>query len=302
MKNIAIIGGGSVGLLFASYLTENFNVTLYTKTTAQADVIAGDGIVRTAGEAIQTTAVEARSFSEGMRNEDFVIVAVKQYHLDDVLSSLQAGINHNVPVLFVQNGMGHIHKLKQSVHQHIFLGVVEHGALKIGPNKIHHTGMGVTNISCYRGEASFIDGLIEQVGEGFPFRGVHDWREMLIGKLIINACINPLTALYREKNGRLIEEPFYYQNLQIVFNEVISALHIADTAAYWEKVTDICRRTASNRSSMLRDIEAGRETEVEAILGYILREAAENETPVPVLTFLYNAIKGLEMRKEVFDG
>ncbi|MDQ0244202.1 2-dehydropantoate 2-reductase [Bacillus fengqiuensis] len=298
MKKIAIIGGGSVGLLFSSYLAERFDVTLYTRTEEQAQVVRREGIMRVVGEVKREASVQARTLSEGMAGEDFVIVAVKQYHLEKVLSVLKNEIKDDIPVLFVQNGMGHIHKIEKSVHKHVFLGIVEHGALKTSINEINHTGAGVTKIACYRGNASYIDRLFEKPVESFPFMQEIEWYEMLINKLIVNSCINPLTSLYRVTNGQLIHNPFYHENLKIVFSEIIKALRITDGEAYWTKVIHICRQTSLNRSSMLRDIEEGRETEVEAILGYVLQEAEASLTAVPSVEFLYKSIKGLEKAGE----
>ncbi|HWO95093.1 MAG TPA: 2-dehydropantoate 2-reductase [Bacillus sp. (in: firmicutes)] len=303
MKKIAIIGGGSVGLLFASYLAEHFNVTVYTRTKQQAKTVGSEGIIRVIGESKRKMSVRAGVLSEGMDGEDLVIVAVKQYHLENVLSLLKNEIKNDIPVLFVQNGMGHIHKIEKSAHKHVFLGIVEHGALKTGINEIHHTGAGVTKIACYRGKSSYMEELFKKPIESFLFMREENWYEMLINKLIVNACINPLTALYRVTNGQLIENPFYYENLKTVFGETIQALRIIDGAAQWTKVMDICRRTSLNRSSMLKDIEEGRETEVEAILGYVLQEAEVSRVAAPSVKFLYKSIKGLQNKgKEQSDG
>ncbi|WP_078413477.1 2-dehydropantoate 2-reductase [Priestia abyssalis] len=303
MKKIGIIGGGSVGLLFSSYLAECFDVTLYTRTEEQAEAVRREGVIRVVGEMKRETPVQARTLSEGMANEDLIIVAVKQYHLENILSIFKNEIKDDIPVLFVQNGMGHIHKIEKSAHKHVFLGIVEHGALKTSLNEIHHTGAGVTNIACYRGNSSSINRLFEKPIESFPFMQQNDWYEMLINKLIVNSCINPLTALYRVTNGQLIHNPFYHENLKIVFSEIIKALRITDGSAYWAKVIHICRQTTLNRSSMLRDIEEGRETEVDAILGYVLQEAETSLTAMPSVHFLYKSIKGLEKAGEgQFNG
>jgi 2-dehydropantoate 2-reductase len=63
---------------------------------------------------------------------------------------------------------------------------------------------------------------------------------------------------------------------------------------YLEQVLKICKNTANNRSSMLKDIEAGRLTEIEAILGYLLDEAAKQKKHAPQIETLYYLIKGKE--------
>ena len=46
--------------------------------------------------------------------------------------------------------------------------------------------------------------------------------------------------------------------------------------------------------SMAQDIEAGRETELEAMTGYIVRKAKELGVPVPVTESVYRMAKGVE--------
>ena len=45
---------------------------------------------------------------------------------------------------------------------------------------------------------------------------------------------------------------------------------------------------------MAQDIEAGRETELEAMTGYVVRKAKELGGPVPVTESVYRMAKGVE--------
>ena len=49
---------------------------------------------------------------------------------------------------------------------------------------------------------------------------------------------------------------------------------------------------------MLKDLEAGRETEVDSILGYLLEEAQRKEMIAPLIYNYYHLIKGKEYQKE----
>jgi 2-dehydropantoate 2-reductase len=302
MEKVAIIGGGSVGLLFTAYLSKRFDVMLYTRTKKQAEAIRKEGLILVNKGNVQKSEVQACPLSEGISDADLIVIAVKQYHLDDVLSIINPQLKKETPLLFIQNGMGHIHKLKESKYKHVFLGVVEHGALKTSENEIHHTGVGMTKISLYRGDDRCIRELLKGQIDFFPFTDVENWYDMLVNKLVVNACINPLTALYRVTNGQLVKNSFYQQNLQVVFKEIAEALNLTDVSDYWTKVTDICHQTAFNRSSMLRDVEEERETEIEDILGYVRQEARSRHVRTPSLDFLYKSIKGLEksVREELY--
>jgi 2-dehydropantoate 2-reductase len=51
---------------------------------------------------------------------------------------------------------------------------------------------------------------------------------------------------------------------------------------------------SKHAGSMAQDIEAGRETELESMTGYIVRKAKELGVPVPVTETVYRMAKGVE--------
>ena len=50
-------------------------------------------------------------------------------------------------------------------------------------------------------------------------------------------------------------------------------------------VRNVCEGTSRNTSSMLADVRANRQTEINAIVGYVLEEAKKQQLPVPTLQF-----------------
>jgi 2-dehydropantoate 2-reductase len=295
---VGIIGAGAVGLLYAFYLSSKHNVTIYTRRKEQANDINETGIALYLGNQQWIKNVRAEPFESSVFEEDICLVAVKQYHLDHVLSRLKNHAGENMDLLFLQNGMGHIDKIRYLPQKNISLGVVEHGVMKKNDHTVVHTGVGKTVISSYKGEVEKITHCFQKVnGDLFPFELSPDWYEMLAKKLVVNAVINPLTALYRVENGELVKNSFFYKVMEQVFHEVLSVIDLRDHQHLWEYVIEICKKTGTNRSSMLRDIENGRKTEVDAILGYLLREAEVKKQPLTITKFLYESMKGLERKK-----
>jgi 2-dehydropantoate 2-reductase len=62
----------------------------------------------------------------------------------------------------------------------------------------------------------------------------------------------------------------------------------------FQSVLSICNKTADNESSMLKDMKAGRPTEIDAIVGVVLKEAEKKDRCVPFFHLLYNMVKGKE--------
>ncbi|WP_010282689.1 2-dehydropantoate 2-reductase [Bacillus timonensis] len=287
---IGIIGGGSIGLLFAGYLSENNDVTVYTRTTHQADEINKIGVTINKQNFSKTFRVQAVTSSSSVLDKDLVFIAVKQYTLNDVLSNVQ-DLEKVQTICFLQNGMSHINMMKQLENPNILVGVVEHGAFKINETTVIHTGIGRTKIGVFKGKNYGLDKEIYN----FPIEFHKNWYEIISSKLIANAVINPLTALYGVRNGELLHNEYFHNQMNAVFNDIISVIP-SNKNEMWELVTTICKNTAENKSSMLRDIEEGRKTEVDAILGYLLVEAEKLKQEVAVIQFLFDSIKGLEIK------
>ena len=121
-----------------------------------------------------------------------------------------------------------------------------------------------------------------------------DMTEQLVEKVAINCCINPLTAIHRVKNGELLSE-IHTDQVTTVISEVSSVLddlgYPALSIELGQRVHEVMTDTAENRSSMLNDVVAGRRTEANAIVGWLLRQTKRE---LPALTELATQLRALE--------
>ncbi|WP_121609356.1 2-dehydropantoate 2-reductase [Mesobacillus foraminis] len=295
---IGIVGGGSIGLLFSFYLSSLHKVTLYTRTPSQAERINETGVNLVRGDLSECRKIQAVSFSAWRGTDDIVIIAVKQYQLPSILAVLKKQPLDSMCLLFLQNGMGHLKLLQDIKARAIFVGTVEHGAVRDAPNKVSHNGAGVTKCAVFKGEGKLLAELSSEAPPEFSLKVERDYYSLLVQKLVVNAVINPLTAAFRVTNGTLLENPFYYQILCRVFDETAEVLELERKEEYFSNVISICHNTQKNRSSMLKDIEAGQPTEIEAILGYVLEVAEKKQKAAPLIRNYYTLIKGEEIQGE----
>lgn len=294
---VAIIGGGAIGLLFAAYIKKaGHTVRLYTRRKEQAKLLEKDGILFRYGDTEEVHDIEAEPIAQFTADAELVIVTVKQYDLENVLPYL-ACVN-GAALMFVQNGMGHLEIMTSLANKEIILGIVEHGALKCNDRTVRHTGIGTLKISQQHWNQSLLDNVQSALSsENFPVQIENDWYDMLTRKLLANAVINPLTALYRVKNGILLQ-PVFKENMRALYEEITSVITTTHKEEIWRQIIAICATTKKNTSSMYKDLLEGRKTEIEAILGYILRAGLKKNKALPLTTFLYTSIKGLEELKE----
>ncbi|EPZ38503.1 2-dehydropantoate 2-reductase [Anoxybacillus ayderensis] len=292
---IGIVGGGAVGLLTAAYFCGDHDVTIYTRRNEQAEKLCTHGLTVICGNERTTHRVHAEPFVREIE-EEMLFIAVKQYDLANILQTRIHMLQANA-IMFLQNGMGHVSYLPHVPHHHIALAVVEHGALKIDDTTVSHTGVGQTKWSVWRGEKEAFS-FLSSTNNRFPFQYVDDWEAMLLEKLMVNVAINPLTALLRVPNGMLVTHEPYRQAMKQLFQEVASVFQLEQRERIWKHIETVCRQTAANRSSMLRDIESGRKTELDAILRYVIERANERGVPAPISTFLYALVKGKQLEGE----
>lgn len=294
---IGIVGGGAIGLLFATYLTEKYDITIYTRSEKQAKVLSNKGLTKVKnGTASTTNSVQAMPYSQWSGKDDVTIITVKQYQLEPIVKKmLTMTENYGKSLLFLQNGMGHLQLIEELVGWNVFLGTVEHGALRVNEHTVKHTGNGETKVALYQGDQTHLKNLITHSSStNFPFVLEDDYESMLIKKLTVNAVINPLTAVLRVRNGELIRNTYYFQALQSLFNELNDALELEDEKSSFQHIVDICKQTADNQSSMLKDVLEGRPTEIDAILGYVRMVAEKKHLKTPLIDMLYFFIKGHE--------
>jgi 2-dehydropantoate 2-reductase len=125
-----------------------------------------------------------------------------------------------------------------------------------------------------------------------------DVNALVWGKLVVNAAINPLTALLRLPNGALLERPAARLVMAALARETAAIalaqgvnLPFTDPVA---QVEDVARRTAANRSSMFQDVARGARTEIDAICGAVVRAGEECALPAPVNRLMWQMVSALQ--------
>ncbi len=114
-------------------------------------------------------------------------------------------------------------------------------------------------------------------------------------KLVINAIINPLTALSGKPNGSLLTRLDEVEALCHELQPLLLREGFALSEEQWlARVMAVIEATSDNYSSMQQDLAAHRQTENDFITGYILRQAQPFGLQLPLQEQLYDAIQARE--------
>jgi len=225
----------------------------------------------------------------------FALVLVKSWQTERAARQLAGCLASNGVALTLQNGIGNRETLAKYLGaQRVALGVTTIGANLLGPGRVLLAGEGVVTLGVH----SRLGPLSDLLRSGkFVVENSPDANALLWGKLIINAGINPLTALLRVSNGELLERPSTRALLAATVREAAAvAVALGTRLPYPDPVVAteaIARRTAANRSSMLQDVLRGMPTEIDAICGAIVRAGEQTGISTPVNRTLWQLIRSL---------
>jgi len=304
---IAVVGAGAMGSLFAYFFHRaGYIPCLLDKHGERVDALRREGLtVETpAGNhhvSLPTVTTEAKEIGQ----VDLIVIAVKAYDTEGAMKGGLPLLDDKTVVLTLQNGLYNVERITGITGKNRVLGgTTAHGATQLSHTHIRHAGSGETIIGVPQGERVLqlneVSELLNQ--SGMETRVTDDINGTIWGKLLVNAAINPLTALTRMTNGEIIECSELVEVQRKVIDEVCAvakkkkmSIHFSDPEA---KVKEVCLATASNQSSMLQDILEGKRTEIDYINGAVVAEGTDCGASTPYNQILTRLVKALEIQQE----
>ncbi len=288
--DMVIVGPGAIGSLVAAMLAKAGRaVCLLDHRAERAAQMAASGITVEEPDGTAWTAYPDVCTTPAVcTGAAYAVICVKAYDTADVCAGLQPHLTRGTCLVSLQNGLGNIERLETIQPQGVLAGTIGTGVLQTAPGRVRRTGAGTLWIAAPASHGTpAAETLVRHlIAAGADARIHPDLHAMLWSKLVINAAINPLTALFRIPNGLL---PGHPEAAPLARQAVIEAVQVANATgiplaetAMLTAFEAVCRLTAGNRSSMLRDVEKGRRTEIDAITGAIVRHADTCGISVPV--------------------
>lgn len=305
-------------MLFGGYtwLAGSCRLTILTRRSAQARTMREKGFsLRLPDGDVLEAKPHVLASQEGdflSSQPDLILVTVKQTQLKPVLEWIKSHIAASRPLLFIMNGLGHHEHIERTLpHRQVYYGVTQCGATKIGDTAAEVRGKGVTMIGTpYGCESEPSVALSQWMKHITPYLAI-EWsdriEQAMWKKAVINACINPLTALFQVPNGELVKRSSLTKLMRQLYAELVPLVEtvweqennfILAGGGLWEEIVAVCTKTASNHSSMWQDIQRGRRTEIEALNGYFVTKAVRYNMDLPVHRFISQAIHVLEEKNK----
>jgi 2-dehydropantoate 2-reductase len=299
---ICVVGCGAVGSLFAANLAQLADVEVWAYDLARdhVDAINANGL-RLSGAGEVVGRLQATAEAEELPACDFGIVATKAMHTEPAIAAAAHAFAEG-SVCTVQNGLGNEETLAGHVAR-VIRGTTFPAGRVVEPGHVQWDVKGDTTIGPFEPRPAPLEEA-KRLAEactraGLPTVAVPDARGPQWRKVIFNAATNPVGALTGLTHGRVCEDPPLRRLVSGLVDEgkAVAAAQAIELDADPEELIDHAARPEvayDHKASMLQDVEARRETEIDYLNGGIVRFGREHGVPTPLNEAILALVKGLE--------
>jgi 2-dehydropantoate 2-reductase len=290
--SVAVVGPGGVGGLLGAVLTRAGHRVVYVARPDTAAALNAAGLtVRSAqfGE----FHVPAQAVPQLAGPVDLCLVAVKATGLEPALASVPAEALGDGLVLPLLNGVDHMAELRgRYPAAQVVAGAIRVESTRVATGRIEHTTpfswIEVASATAPRERVDALAGQLRQAGLDVTVRD--DETALLWDKLAFLAPLALVTTYADAPTGVVRDK--WRADLEAVIGEVTAVARAAGAPVPATAILGMFDRVpAGMKSSMQRDAEANRPSELDAIGGAVLRAARRLGVETPVTARLVAELK-----------
>jgi 2-dehydropantoate 2-reductase len=330
---IAIIGVGAIGGYVGTRLAHAGDEVTFIARGSNLDALRTRGIRLIMGDGTEQAVPHVRATDNYAEAgpQDMVILAMKAHQVEAVAPQVPKLFGPDTVVVPMQNGIPYwyFHRypgpLANSrvksvdpngvIWEHIpcerVIGCVVYPAAElVAPGVIKHVEGNRFPVGEPDGSPSERVTRVSQcfVNGGLQAPVLEDIRAEIWLKLWGNLTFNPISALSRATLASICQYPLSRTLAKDMMTEaqtIASKLGITFRVPLEKRIAG-AERVGHHKTSMLQDVEAARELEVDALLGSVIELARLTETPTPHLDTVYALTKllakSLEESKPLLSG
>lgn len=311
MKIAILGGGGAMGGLFGGYLAQSGNeVTLIDVSRPAIDAINADGLtIEEKDGSSRLVKVHATADAASVGPVDLVVNFVKCYHTEAAIRAAAPVIGPDTTILSLQNGWGNAARIAAIAGEaRVVVGLTYHSGTLLAPGRVKHPGAGLTHLGELDGATSL---RLAHIAETFDAAGIESVMTPRIldeiwKKLALNACTLPTSGLLGFFAHELVAFDGTKKIMASILREVVdvaTASGIAlDYDERWGAITSLLEKAIGGKASMLQDVEAKRQTEIEVINGAIVAAGNKVGVATPINQAMVWMIEAAQARYSVAKG
>ncbi len=287
---IGIIGAGAVGLGLAAHLSKIVPVTVVARSNKLEQLKRSDPPPGVS----YVGSLSALPLQVGS-----LWVCTKAFAAPDALKAAEFLFSPTCPVVVLSNGLGVYQECAELIARRapIVRALVSTGFVETY-DAVVQTGqlkVALAASSEYESSLRTVESILLAAGAVVTIESnvaTAEWR-----KALLNVVTNPICTLVRSSNKALIEDSDLSQLAVQILGEARSValkegFSFPDLTN--EYIFSLVKSVGDNRNSQLIDLERGRKSEIDYVLGRIIRIAKSYDLPVPRCETLYALCRATE--------
>lgn len=301
---IAVLGGaGAMGGIFGGFLARaGEDVTLIDVARPAVEAINRDGItIEQKDGTVATIPVKAAIDPASVGPVDLILNFVKCYHTESAINAAKPMLGPDTAILTLQNGWGNADRIASLVgRERVLVGLTYSSGTLVGPGRVRNTGVAPTIIGELDGSLS---PRVERAADALRRAGLdltvsprivdEIWK-----KLTLNVCSLPTAALLHFTADELPKHEGSLDLMRGLLRETVAVAKAGgiqlDEEERWQAIIGVLQRAVGGRASMLQDVEASRQTEIDVINGAIVAAGRQHGIATPLNDAMVWMVKSLQ--------
>jgi len=301
-----VIGAGNIGCVYGGNLARTGQQVAFIDIWPEhVKAIETNGLHVTGLTGDFTVWPQSATDVAKLPKADAVLVCVNAYSTHEAARTAQAVLTDTGYCLTLQNGVGNIELLSESLGaSRVLAGLSFQSGDLQGPGSVRHTNNGPTYIGeLDRSHSPRLARLTELLKKaGMNPEPVDDIVATIWSKFVHNCGINALCAITGLRPGNIKEVPELLDFQRQIIEEAVSLVRAKDVTLPVEDPVAVIQEYCSHkfhRPSMLQHLERKQRTEIDSLNGYVAQESPRYGLRAPANQALTALMKGREHRPMV---
>jgi 2-dehydropantoate 2-reductase len=305
---IGIVGAGAMGSIYAGLLADSgaAETWLIGRSPSHPQAIERRGLLLTHAGEERLTHPRATTDPTAAGELDAVMIWTKSQDTDAALEVAAPMVGPRTLVASFQNGLGNVEKIAAAFGAaSVVYGVSTVGGVTSGPGEVELTdatwdGTATTWMGVLEGDPDERLGPLARALAAARMRAEvrADVDVVVWSKLAMALPMNSLAALSRQEMGAVIDDPGLAYLLRAMTAEVVAVANAREVPLDLDEAqahaADTYAAARGHLPSMLQDVLAGRPTEVDAIVGGLVREGQRLGVETPVAATVWPLAAALD--------
>lgn len=303
-SKICVAGIGGVGGIVGGALARTFPHVSFLARGARKEAIQENGLLVKSeylGD-FQVRPEQVSHVAEELGRMDLVFICVKNYSLEQVCRTLAPVIDDKTIVVPIMNGVDPAERTRKYLGKGMVMDALIY--IVAGSQEDFSVAQKGDYIRIFMGRKNATEEELEAMGMVYRIlkdAGIEcnmdlEVETIIWKKYVLNCAFNILTAYYSADTGELRKDPRKVQEFKCLLEEACLVGRTAGIKIPANTEEEHMRHFLSVQSedatsSLRRDMDAGRENELETFSGYLIRLGKQYGLKLPVTEEFYEKLK-----------